>query len=221
MHGQHGIGVQPSGRVAVAFVRSCWHLTKRLARRARLAGDRRAFRAINLARHEGVSLECCIGGCGKSRRITPSVFHDSVYLPNRAKRDRYPMVKKPSHSDNGFCSRTPLYRNTQFLPGNDPIVSAQEMRWKTQVRTINRVVNCSRRGIEMITPWRTRVCYDHSDAKEVSHWAHEQILRSAPLAPIVHGYLVMASPTAPARPPSGLRSRYAPRARSGTARVFG
>jgi len=46
------------------------------------------------------------------------------------------MVKKPSHTDNGFFSRTPLYRGTQFLPGNDPIVSAQEMRWKTQVRTI-------------------------------------------------------------------------------------
>jgi hypothetical protein len=31
------------------------------------------------------------------------------------------MVKKPSHSDNGFFSRTPLYRNTQFLLGDDTI----------------------------------------------------------------------------------------------------
>ena len=103
------------------------------------------------------------------------------------------MVKKPSHTDNGFFSRTPLYRGTQFLPGNDPIVSAQEVRWKTQVRTINRVVDYSRRGIETVTPHPAGVCYDHGDAKEVSHWVHEQILRSASLAPIVRGRFVMAS----------------------------
>ena len=103
------------------------------------------------------------------------------------------MVEKPSHAGDDFFSRMPLYRDTQFMPGNDSIVSKQEVRWKTQVRTINRVVDCSRRGIETITARPAGACYDPGDANEMSHWAHEQILRSAPLAPLVCKHLVIRS----------------------------
>jgi hypothetical protein len=57
------------------------------------------------------------------------------------------------------------------------------------------------------------VCYDHGDAKEVGHWAHQQILRSAPLAPLVCGRFVVSLPLRSSVQPAGpcwpnMRRRY-------------